>query len=309
MGTPYFATSLIILILITLPKPLYAGKLDRTRQAVRKNSSNEGSGSGSSGSSSSSSSGLSLPPEILCLHPIGWFYCGPFWLIERSPDHDKPVDKGYFNSYPYKNHMDGYMIMVEPEELPDIEESTQNKPKKSKKLKYKPFKKPQEASYFSFRFKLEYLYDLEGLHLPRIGLYFDSSSRLGVETEWIAFLEPLPEPQKTDWLIIGNINIMVRFAQNQQIQFFSGLGTRIMHDRFGNNFGFNFTYGFNLFPKEPLAILMKINMGNLGKAFFLQGNGTIGAMTDRFEFYAGWEIILIYPVVYTGPIAGVRIWF
>jgi len=132
--------------------------------------------------------------------------------------------------------------------------------------------------------------------------------RLEIESAWSNFRERLPEGG-VDQLTIGDLNFVVRFAQSSTVQFRAGLGARVMLDARGTDPGFNFTYGFDLFPVDPLVISAALDLGNLGFAGYFQGRFTLGVTLLGGELFAGWDHIQIGRVSLTGPVAGARFWF
>jgi hypothetical protein len=132
--------------------------------------------------------------------------------------------------------------------------------------------------------------------------------RLELESGWSHFRERLPTGE-TDQLTIGDLNFVVRFAQSSTAQFRAGLGARVMVDAAGTDPGFNVTYGFDLFPVDPLVISAAVDLGMLGFAGYAQGRFTLGVTLLGGELYAGWDHIQIGGVSLTGPVAGARFWF
>jgi hypothetical protein len=73
--------------------------------------------------------------------------------------------------------------------------------------------------------------------------------------------------------------------------------------------GFNASYAMDIFPMRPLVLSASVDVGQLGYALVVHGRGTVGVMLARVELYAGYDVMLIDPVLFQGPIAGVRLWF
>ncbi len=132
--------------------------------------------------------------------------------------------------------------------------------------------------------------------------------RLELESSWSHFRERLPSGG-VDQLTVGDLNLVVRFAQSSAAQFRTGLGARVMVDAKGTDPGFNFTYGVDLFPVDPLVISAALDVGTLGFAAYLQGRFTFGVTLLGGEVHVGWDHIQIGRVSLSGPVAGARVWF
>jgi hypothetical protein len=167
---------------------------------------------------------------------------------------------------------------------------------------------PANGRRFAGRIATEYAYDVDHVHRPAVRLQLELPLRVGLESAWTHFIEPLMDGG-LDRLTIGDANLTFRFAQSERAQFRAGLGARLMTDHLGTDAGFNFTYGFDLFPARPLVISGAFDLGNLGQAFVFAGRATVGAALGRVELYAGYDVLLVDPVLFHGPVAGVRIWF
>jgi hypothetical protein len=283
--------------------PAQAGKLSRTRSAVRSSSSNSSSG-GSSGSSSGGTvrkrSGGGLPPVLACVTPMGAIFCLPYFLIEQREPKRNGVyhSEGFFLRHPYQDGAPGRMVIVKD---PPAETDPLAEPPKATLP-------PSGSQRHAARLALEYAHDLDGVLRPTARLQLEFPLRLGLESAWTHFIEPL-SGGGFDRLTIGDTNLTFRFAQSPSAQFWVGLGLRLLTDAVGTDPGFNFTYGFDLFPGRPLVISASIDLGNLGLAFALHGRATVGVALGVFELYAGYDAMLVDPVLFHGPLAGLRVWF
>jgi len=112
-----------------------------------------------------------------------------------------------------------------------------------------------------------------------------------------------------DETVIGDFNVILRFAQNEVAHMYSGLGFRTMLDRRGDAYGFNFTYGSEWFPLRPLVVGAQFDAGTLGSAAVIHTRATIGAVYRRYEIYGGYDFLRIGSVNLQGPMVGVRLWF
>jgi hypothetical protein len=120
-------------------------------------------------------------------------------------------------------------------------------------------------------------------------------------------LERLPNGQ-LDNLNVGDINLFYRVMSHPRAQMRFGLGWRYMIDAIGVENGFNLTFALDLFLIRPMVISANADVGNLGQALFFHGRLTIGAIIKRVEIFAGYEAMLIGPVLFHGPVGGIRLW-
>ena len=121
-------------------------------------------------------------------------------------------------------------------------------------------------------------------------------------------MEKLPGGQR-DSLTTGDANLVFRFAQGPKALFRTGIGANWLADDVGSDFGFNFTYGFDLFPSKPWVISAELDWGRLGDAHLLHLRTTGGMMIHRGEAYIGVDYYDVGWVETTTLISGVRIWF
>jgi len=298
-----------------------AGKLDSTRAAVRGSSSGSGSGS-SSGSSSGGGgsagttrrSGGGLPPVLACFTAPGLFVCLPYLLLEQDSLNRKGLyhGEGFFLRYPYQGGAPGRMTIVPPPPRPKVARTAQARSvaavEPARGGPPQPRRPLAGTQRYAIRLAAEYAYDVDRVHRPSLRLQLELPWRLGLASAWTHLLEPLPGGG-LDRLTIGDANLTFRFAQSARAQFWVGLGARLMLDALGVDPGFSFTYGVDLFPRRPLVISAAVDLGNLGLAFVCHGRATVGAALGAVELYAGYDVLLVDPVLFHGPVAGLRVWF
>jgi hypothetical protein len=134
-----------------------------------------------------------------------------------------------------------------------------------------------------------------------------TTCRLDLDSEWNYFTEQTSFGP--DELHVGDVNLVVRFAQTEQIQFRSGLGVNWLADDAGADAGFNFTYGFDAFPARPWVFTAVVDWGTLGHAPLLHGRATAGVQLHRCEIFAGYDYRSIGKADFDGPIAGLTVSF
>ncbi len=283
---------LVLTIVVCATGAHAAGKLSRVRKSVRTPKPKSSSSSSSSSSTSHSSSDddddgiFDEVFGVALLYTLGSPFYLPHWAMG-----DDFHNRGYFLDHPYANGREGYMVIHPP-----LAEGQDRAPQ------------PPETNNWSMQFAIEDSYDFDGLNRTSFHLQVDSGFRLGGETEWTYLYEDLGGGDD-DEMVMGDINVTFRFAQNEHVQMRAGLGMRVMADDIGTEAGFNFTYGIDIFPADPLVISGSIDLGTLGEASVFHGKVKVGAMLDRFEPYIGYDYLRIDDVEIHGPTVGLRLWF
>ena len=202
----------------------------------------------------------------------------PFWAPHTALDDDFSVARS-FARYPYAD-ASGYMLLGQPE----------------------------GSRQWSAQFSADYATTFDDL--SRVGghLLVDSAWRWGVDTEMGYFQENLPH-NGHDNLWLGDCNLVFRFAQNENMLWRTGVGLNWLDDSRHTDFGFNFTYGFDWFPRKPWVVSAAIDWGNLGYSGLFHFRGTVGVLVNRIEAYTGYEYYDFDHVQTNALIGGVRLWF
>lgn len=139
-------------------------------------------------------------------------------------------------------------------------------------------------------------------------LQLDTSFRLGIDMEFYSRIEDRPAGRDT--IDTGDVNLVFRFAQRERAEFYSGVGMNYLLDNAGGDaFGFNFTYGADLFPLNPLVLSSSIDLGRLGGATLFHGRATIGADLNRVEVYTGYDVFSVGDAALHSWITGLRFYF
>jgi len=310
------ALAAILAVLLPPATGRTQGKLDQARDQVRtppssgESESDEGDGQtpydGPGGSVEdytdvySQSDGTA--DASLVGYTLGFLFYVPHLLIEGlDPRY------GRFGGPPYMDGKRGRMVFSgSPWAPPPEPRSTADGDLLITPEDPAPEPMPPGASPLALAVSVEYGHDLDDLYKPAARAMVSTSFRLGIESGWTWFTEPLEDGW--DWLVVGDINLIWRFAQAEAVEMYSGAGVRLMVDDVGWNAGFNFTYGFDAFPVNPLVLSASIDLGHLGWAFVVHGRGHLGVTRFGFEIFAGWDALLIGDVLFQGPLIGLRGW-
>lgn len=279
----------------SLPAPAYAGKLDRVRKEAK----------GKSKSSKKKQSDDSASDYGHGHHHNGgdfvlaWYlFSSPWWLPHHAAGDSFGRTYAY-PAHPYAGGIDGY-VRYAGSRLPEGQGAAPNG--------YRNL-----GGRAALRFVAEggpVLGDVapgeESLARLSFAARLSTNQRFEIESAWTQFTEKLAVGYDQLW--IGDINAVMQFAQNEHVQFHSGLGVRAMLDRGDNAYGANFTYGFDLYPVRPLVFSGDMDLGNLGAAGFVQLRGTVGLIVSGVEAFAGWDTMWVGDERLGGPILGLRAW-
>ena len=292
------------------------GKLDDVRDAVRGDSSSSSSSSnddddwdddddddhdhytaGSRSDSGTNNGAL----DYLCVVPIFLPFCLPIWAIERTPFEafDQDPFGGRFVAYPYASGAEGHIVPLPLALQDDVPPPVPADPFEEE---------PALGRHLHLRLSGEYAYDVDGaIHRPGGAMLLDTSLRVGLESAWSVYVEPLA-PNAADDLTFGDINVCFRLAQDDWAEFRVGLGANLMLDGGRVDAGFNGAFALDVFPIDPVVRAVAFDAGILGKTFALRARGTLGVMLSRLELFAGYDVHTIDNILFHGPVAGVRVW-
>jgi hypothetical protein len=161
---------------------------------------------------------------------------------------------------------------------------------------------------FTFRASVEEGNNFDGLN--RVGLTFlaDSFTRFGIGGG-VHFYEEKRTTQSPDQLAIGDVNLLFRFAQSERVQFRTGLGARFLNDDVRTDWGWNFVYGAEAYPFEPLSWSWQLETGTLGNAWVFRATTRLGFVWKNSEAYVGYDYLRIGHAELQGPMVGLRVWF
>ncbi|QDU76616.1 hypothetical protein Pan97_36680 [Bremerella volcania] len=188
---------------------------------------------------------------------------------------------GYFSDYPYQ-HEFGYMLMG------DAWVTT--------------------GKTTSIRGSVEYGSDFGDLSRVGTKLLVEGTSRWGIDIQWDEYFENLPSGG-TDQLTLGDLNFTFRVPQGYHSQFRFGLGTNLLEDRNGSEFGINFTTGYDVYLGKPWIWSTEMDLGKVGSADLFRIRSTLGAQWKRVEVFAGYQYTNLEGIELDGFVSGMRFWF
>jgi hypothetical protein len=222
----------------------------------------------------------------------------PFWGPHAALE-DGVCAYEYFPRFPY-DHVPGYM-MSDPCDYWDDDPSCAVDPMRSERW-------PTRPRTWAARLRMEYADEFNDIERVSGHLLLSTRSRFALDTETSYYQERHPGGTY-DHLWLGDCNVTFRFAQGEHAQFRTGLGFNWLDDPIQTDFGFNFTYGADLFPRRPWVVSATLDWGTLGEAELFRFRTTGGVVLYGVEVYTGYEYLDIDSTQMNGLIGGVRIWF
>lgn len=150
--------------------------------------------------------------------------------------------------------------------------------------------------------------DLERLERIAGHLLVSTGSRLEWDSQFDYFREAQPG-HRHDGLWLGDCNLAFRFAQSPNVLLRAGVGVNWLADAVDADFGVNFTYGFDIFPRRPWVLSSELDWGTLGSAELFRLRTTAGITLHGIEVYSGYEYLDIDRLHQNSLLGGVRLWF
>jgi len=198
-----------------------------------------------------------------------------------------------FTRYPYRNHYPGFLwTPQQPDGPPDAG----------------PTPEPQGLTSWSARASLEDGFDFDRINRLGLRLTIDTEYRFGLTSNWDWFHERFWCGCTYDFLV-GDTNLTYRFAQNEKVAFYAGVGCRYFTDGKQGDAGVNVLYGCDIFPVRPVVVSLLVDGGNLGSSGVIHWRATVGATLHGVEVFGGYDFMRIGCVDLEGPMVGLRIWF
>jgi hypothetical protein len=225
----------------------------------------------------------------------------PFWapVTAAGDDYGRPM---YFQRFPYDDER-GYMVLGTTAVPPGWSDGESAEGEELTWLATDWIR----TRPWSCRLRAEYA---DGFgDRSRIGghVLLSHTSRFGLDSG-VDYLRETRPGGGHDHLSLGDFNIVFRFAQNERVQFRTGLGFNWLDDEFDTDFGFNFTYGADLFPCRPWVVSATLDWGTLDQARLFRFRSTAGVVFHGIEAYTGYEYLDIGSTHMNELIGGVRIW-
>ncbi|MDZ7617498.1 MAG: hypothetical protein U1E05_10865 [Patescibacteria group bacterium] len=163
-------------------------------------------------------------------------------------------------------------------------------------------------SRWSGRFSTDYGSEFNDVDRVSGRLLFNTASRFGLDAEANYFGEHTHRGER-DRLWLGDGNLIFRFAQGDRSEWRVGVGLNWLDAPQKTDYGFNFTYGFDLYPCRPWIMSLDIDWGTLGHTGLFRLRTTTGVVIWGLESYIGYEYLDIGRTDSNSLIAGVRLWF
>jgi hypothetical protein len=203
----------------------------------------------------------------------------PTYIEPLGPSLAAAFDR-QFAPYPYANQSHGFMLVGSP----------------------------GAGQSWSGRIGVERGSDFDDLGRTGFSFLLEGEGGLGIDFDWDSYTEDLAGGGH-DEMHVGEVDLLYRFVENEQLLFRAGLGVAWLGDAYDTNAGINFTLKADYAPCDPLVLSGELDLGTLGDAEHLHAAGTAGVMIHRCEVYGGYDYRRIGDVEIQGPMVGLRIWF
>jgi len=204
----------------------------------------------------------------------------PFW-VPRGVIHDDGT-MGYFQKYPYE---DGGGFM---------------------RLEGDP---PFEPWNYSLRFSSEYGYDFDSVSRVGANVHLETTSRWGIDSDVHWFDEHDHGGMPVDDFLVGDFNLIYRFGQSHHAQWWTGIGMNWLDDPLSTEYGFNFTYGADVFVGKPWVLSGVLDYGRLSDDDFFHGRLAIGANWRVVETFVGYDFLNTSSREHDTVMIGLRTWW
>jgi len=215
------------------------------------------------------------------------------YLIPYEAFDNNCEEGALFTRYPYRNQYPGFLWT--PQQSGDPPDA-------------QPTPEPPGCASWSTRAALEDGYDMDRINRLGLRLTVDSEYRFGLTSNWNWYHETFWCGCTYDFLV-GDTNFTYRFAQNEKVAFYAGVGCRYFLDGKGGDAGVNVLYGCDIFPVRPVVVSLLVDGGNLGSSGVVHWRATVGATVHGVEMFGGYDCMRIGCVDLEGPMVGLRYWF
>ncbi len=183
------------------------------------------------------------------------------------------------------------------------------KPYPSEEVGHMSLGKPPEAGARRGMTSLAGEYGLDGdAERAGVNLLIDTWLRLGIDAEanWVSDVD---KPTESMDFQTGDVNLLFRFAQHEQMQFRAGAGMRWLNDDWNDDYGVNLVYGVDWQPVRPLISSTVLEGGWLRGEGFSHVRTSLGVTVSHVEFLGGFDYLEVGAYQFTGPFLGLRLWY
>lgn len=134
--------------------------------------------------------------------------------------------------------------------------------------------------------------DFEDLFLFNGRALIEHRTRFGIDTEFNYRREGVTGGNH-DHLWNGDFNVTYRFAQSEHWLIRAGLGVNWLDNQGDAEAGFNFTYGVDWYPLDPIIVSGVIDWGRIAGAGLFHGRATVGLVRDGWGAFTGYDYFRI----------------
>ncbi len=241
--------------------------------------------------------------------------CGPFCVLAIFfSGEDDPTEPGYdeeasynrtrvFLVHPYAYDYDGFKLIEHKEFNPDTGKTET------------VFKDPEDADMsdgysWATRLSADYQLDVDKVHLGTFNIRIEGGGGFGIGAGYTGFFESVEG--NIDHLHMPNIELFYDFLP----------ASRAKLELFGQGIGFIYNgkaewggaggLGLDWFVGWPFIFSARAAVGGINGTLYFRGRATLGISLLSIELLAGYDSQIFgtdNPIIYHGPLVGVRLWF
>ena len=161
---------------------------------------------------------------------------------------------------------------------------------------------------YSLQWSTEFGSDFDSVSRIGTNLHLETTWRLGFDTELNWFDDHDHHGAFAEDFWQGDFNSTYRFAQSHHAQWWTGLGVNWIDGAGADtDYGFNFTYGADIFIGEPFVLSGSLDYG-LDEDFF-HGRLAVGANWKLAEAFVGYDYLNVGPREHDTVMIGLRTWW
>jgi hypothetical protein len=161
---------------------------------------------------------------------------------------------------------------------------------------------------YSLRWSSEYGYDFDGVERFGTNIHLETTSRLGIDAELSWFDQHDDQGVAVDEFWVGDANAILRFAQSHHAQWWTGAGVNWIDD-VNTQYGFNLTYGADIFLGDPWILSGAMDYGKIGDEDFFHGRLALGANWKTIEGFIGYDYLNAGSREHDTLMVGLRTWW
>lgn len=157
------------------------------------------------------------------------------------------------------------------------------------------------------RIRAEYGDEFDEVKRIRGQIVWALSNHVGIDASVNSWEDNRPAPKGLGDFWTGDANIVYSMGA-QRIAMRGGVGTSWVYDT-DYEFGYNVTYGADVFLTRPWLLSGEIDYGTINDEKLFHWKASIGVQLLLFEVYLGYDSYEWNQIRFDGPVVGAGLWF